>query len=155
MEQLDKVDIAILRILQEDASLSAKEIGGRIHKAASTVQGRIQRLRETGIIKKYTVIIDPDKVDLGFMTFTNVQLKDQSKKTLSNFEAAIIKFPEVLECHHMTGGHDFVLRIVARDHKEYHDVLMEKLFDTLGVGHVETKLVMKTAKSETALPIRF
>lgn len=154
MPILDKLDTDILRILQDDARLTTREIGAKLHKSHSSIQSRIQRLRDEGYIKKYTVILDNDKLDLGFMTFTNVQLKDHSEETLSNFEREIIKFPEVLECHHMTGEFDFLLRIIAKDHREYHDVLMRKLFATLSVGHVETQLVMKTAKSETALPIR-
>lgn len=154
MEKLDSLDLAILKLLQDDANQTVREIGGKLHKSFNAIQSRIQRLRDTGVIQKYTVVLDPEKVGLGFMTFTSVQLKDHSEETLTNFEQQIIKFPEVLECHHMTGNYDFVLRIVARDHREYHDVLMKKLFATLGVGHVETKLVMKTAKSETALPVR-
>lgn len=154
MKTIDPLDLSILNLLQEDARLTTREIGDRLHKSHSSIQSRIQRMRDLGIITRYTVVIDPEKVGLDFMTFTSVQLKDHSEEALSHFEREIIKFPEVLECHHMTGNHDFILRIVAKNHRDYHDVLMKKLFGTLGVGHVETKLVMKTAKSDTALPIQ-
>ena len=153
-ETLDPLDVAILRLLQDDSRMSTRDIGAKLHRSHAAISDRMQKMREQGFIKKYTVVLDHDKLNLGFMTFTSVQLKDHSEETLNHFEREIIKFPEVLECHHMTGNYDFILRIVAKDHKEYHDVLMKKLFATLGVGQVETKVVMKTAKSETALPVR-
>jgi len=154
MDKLDPLDVAILSLLQDDSRMTTREIGTRLHRSHTSVNDRMQKMRDTGYIKKYTVVLDHDKLNLGFMTFTSVQLKDHSEDTLMNFEREIIKFPEVLECHHMTGAFDFILRIVAKDHKEYHDVLMKKLFATLGVGQVETKVVMKTAKAESSLPIR-
>jgi len=154
MEILDNLDIEILRILQNDASTSTREIGDRLFKSHSTVQNRIDAMKKKGVIKRFTVEIDPDKVGLDFISFTNVQLAEHSKDTLTRFEQEIIKFPEVLECHHLTGGHDFTLRIAAYDRKHYHEVLMDKLFASFRTGHVETKLIMKTAKAGGPLPIR-
>jgi Lrp/AsnC family leucine-responsive transcriptional regulator len=151
--QLDPQDLAILRLLQEDALLTNREIGTRIFKSHSSVNDRIQRLKERGFIKKYTVVLDNEKLNLGFMTFTSVQLKEHNEEALSNFEREILKIAEVLECHQMAGKYDFVLRIVARDHRQYHETVMKKLFSTPGVLHVETQLVLKTAKMETLLPI--
>lgn len=154
MQKLDSLDLSILDILQEDARLPTREIGFKLNKSHSSIQSRIQRLRDEGFIKKYTVVLDYDKLDFGFMTFTSIQLKDHSEDLLNSFEREIVKIPEVMECHYMTGDYDFMLKIVAKDQHEYHEVLMKKLFATIGVGRVQTKLVMKTSKSDARLPIK-
>ena len=82
-----------------------------------------------------------------------MQLKDHSQHSLSHFESEIIKLPEVLECYHLTGDFDFILKVTVKDRKEYYDFLMNRLFAVVAIGKVETKLVMKAAKTETALPI--
>lgn len=153
IDSIDLFDKKILQILQNDASMTTREIGKLINLSHSSVNKRIQKMRDTGVIRKFTIDIDPDKIGLNFMTFTHVQLKDHSKETLSYFQTEIIKHAEVLECHHMSGSHDFILRIITKDHREYHEVLMNKVFGTLGVGNIETKLVMSTAKSASPLPI--
>lgn len=153
-QNLDQLDISILRLLQEDARTPAREIGEKLHKSKTTIQSRIDAMRASGLIKRFTIEIDTDIAGLDFMTYTQVQLADHSKENLRSFEEQIIRFPEVLECHHVTGGHDFILRIAATDRKHYHDTLMDKLFDSFKVGHVETMLVMKTAKTGTILPVK-
>src|SRR5687768_3922387 len=102
-DSIDLFDKKILQILQNDASMTTREIGKLINLSHSSVNKRIQKMRDTGIIRKFTIDIDPDKIGLNFMTFTHVQLKDHSKDTLSHFQSEIIKHAEVLECHHMSG----------------------------------------------------
>lgn len=151
--QLDPIDFKILDLLQQDARLTSREIGEKLHKSANPVNVRIRKLQELGFIKKYVAILDHELLDLGFMTFTHVQLKDHSKENLDHFESEIIKFREVLECYHMTGDYDFILRVAARNKDTYHDFLMNKLFAIMAVGKVQTTLVMKESKSEKALPL--
>jgi Lrp/AsnC family leucine-responsive transcriptional regulator len=153
LNQLDETDIRILQLLQENARLTGQEIGLKLNKTTTPINNRIRSLQERGYIKKYVAVLDHEKLELDFMTFTNVQLKDHSHHSLSHFENEIIKFPEVLECYHLTGDFDFILKITVKDRKEYHDFLMNKLFAIIAIGKVETKLVMKAAKTETALPI--
>ncbi len=89
------------------------------------------------------------------MAFTHVQLKDHSQKGLTNFEQEIIRFPEVLECYHMSGEYDFILRVAVKDLPAYHLFLMGKLFAIMAVGSVQSTFVMKEAKNQTALVIEY
>jgi Lrp/AsnC family leucine-responsive transcriptional regulator len=119
----------------------------------SSVNERVRKMQERGFIKKYVAVLDHQKIDRGLMAFTHVQLKDHSKKTLKDFEAAIIKFPEVMECYHMSGEFDFILRVALKDLPAYHEFLMGKLFEIMAVGNVQSTFVMREVKAETAYPI--
>jgi Lrp/AsnC family leucine-responsive transcriptional regulator len=150
MTKLDTTDIRILELMQDNARLTNKEIGEKLHKSASTIFNRIHKMQEAGYIKKYVAILDPEMIGRGQMAFTHVQLKDHSQETLTHFESEIIKFKEVLECYHMSGNYDFILRVAVKDLKVYHDFLMNKLFGIMAVGSVQSTFVMKQAKEETA-----
>ncbi|GAA3987457.1 Lrp/AsnC family transcriptional regulator [Mucilaginibacter dorajii] len=152
-QMLDHTDISILKILQENARLTNQEIAEKLHKTASPIHRRIKRLEDDGFIKRYVAVLDPQKIDRGLMAFTHVQLKDHSKDSLSLFEQAIIRLPEVLECYHMTGMYDFILKVAVKDLAAYHEFLMHELFGIMAIGSVQTTLVMKQSKHEGAFPI--
>lgn len=153
LQQLDHTDISILKILQENARLTNQEIAEKLHKTASPIYRRIKRLEEEGFIKRYVAILDPQKIDRGMMAFTHVQLKDHSQDSLRLFEQAIIRLPEVLECYHMTGMYDFILKVAVKDLAAYHEFLMNELFGIMAIGSVQSTLVMKESKHEGAFPI--
>lgn len=152
--ELDDIDIKILRLLQENCRLTNKEIGEKLHKTASPINDRIHRMQEQGVIKKYAAVLDHHKIDLGLIAFTHVQLKDHSEHSLTVFETEIIKSPEVLECYHMSGEYDFILRVATVNLPAYHNWLMNKLFRILSVGSVKSTFVMKEAKTQTPYPIK-
>jgi len=153
MEQLDDVDIRILQLLQKNCRLTNKEIGEKLHKTASPINSRIKRLEDDGFIKGYIAILDQDKIERGLMALTHVQLLNHSEESLNHFEAEICKFEEVLECYHMSGKYDFVLRIAVRDLKVYHDFLMNRLFKLVPNGQIQSTFVMKEAKRELGYPL--
>jgi Lrp/AsnC family leucine-responsive transcriptional regulator len=153
LNKLDPTDIGILQILQNNARLTNKEIGEKLHKSASAINERIRRMQEQGYIKKYVAVLDHKKIDRGLIAFTHVQLRDHSKETLNYFESEIVKLPEVLECYHMSGQYDFILRVAVKDLDAYHQFLMNHLFETVPLGSLQSTFVMKEAKSEMAYPI--
>lgn len=153
LSNLDETDIRILKLLQENARLTTKEIADRLHKTPTPVFRRIKRLEDEGYIRNYVAVLDSQKIERGLMAFTHVHLNDHSKETLSGFEQAIIQLPEVLECYHMSGEYDFILKVAVRDLETYHDFLMNKLFGIMAVGSVQSTFVMKESKKESAFPI--
>lgn len=153
LSELDSLDIRILQLLQENARQTNRDLAELLHKSASTINNRVSKLEENGFILKYIAVVDPDKIDLDFITFTHVRIKSHSKKSLMLFETEIIKFKEVLECHHMTGKFDFILRVATATKKDYHNFLMNKLNSIMEIRKIETTLIMKTAKSSGALPV--
>ncbi|TZF84812.1 Lrp/AsnC family transcriptional regulator [Pedobacter sp. BS3] len=148
--KLDATDIRILNLLQNDARLTNKEIAGILNKSITPVFERIKRLQKHGYIKRYVAILDPRKINRKLIAYTHVQLKVQSQAILKAFETEVIKFDEVMECYHMTGAFDFILRIAIRDMEAYHEFLMNKLSCLPDIGTLQSFFVMSEAKHETA-----
>ena len=153
LDKLDDTDIRILQILQDNARLTNKEIGAQLFKSASTINDRIRRMQDKGYIKKYVAVLDSKMIGRGFTAFTHVHLKDHSKEIINHFEEEIVKLPEVLECYHMSGQYDFILRVAVRDLDAYHIFLMNNLFEKFSIGSIESTFVMREAKAEMAAPI--
>jgi Lrp/AsnC family leucine-responsive transcriptional regulator len=151
--QLDNTDIGILELLQQDGRLTHKELAHRLNKSVTPIHIRVKRLQDEGYIKRYTVIVDPKKIGRNLIAYTQVQLKEHSQKALVSFQQEVIKLAEVMECYHMTGAFDFLLRIAISDMNEYNQLLMEKLSKLPDVGVMQSFFVMSEAKHETAYEI--
>jgi Lrp/AsnC family leucine-responsive transcriptional regulator len=149
-QDLDQTDIGILNLLQTDARLSHKELALRLNKTVTPIHVRVRRLQNEGYIKRYAAIVNPKKIGRDLIAYTQVQLKEHSQKSLMAFSAEIIKLTEVMECYHMTGAFDFLLRIAIKDMDEYNQLLMNKLSNLPDVGTMQSFFVMSEAKNETA-----
>jgi DNA-binding Lrp family transcriptional regulator len=152
MMDLDPTDIEILRLLQQNAEITNKEISHKLHKSIATIHERIRRLKEQGYIKRTVAILDRKKIDKSLIAFSHVLLKDHSANTLSSFEKEVVKFPEVMECFQMTGTFDFILRIATADMDAYH-IFYRKLATLPNITTVQSFFVLSETKSDTAYPI--
>lgn len=151
MDELDKTDIGILQLLEQDGRLNHKQIAHQLHKTVNPIHLRIRKLLQKGFIKRFTIIVDHKKVGRGLIAYTQVLLKQHSRETLANFKQEVVQLPEVMECYHMTGGFDFLLRIAIRDMDEYNALLTNKLSGLPDVGKLESFFVMSVNKHETSL----
>ena len=152
-EVLDAIDAKILDLIQHDASLSVAEIAERVSLSSSPCWRRIKRLEDAGVIEKRVTILDREKLGLAFEVFAEVKLSLPTKGNLEAFEAAVINWPEVAQCATVTGGMDYVLRIITRDMHAFDDFLREKLLSLGLVSNVESRIVMRSVKSSTAVPL--
>ncbi len=148
--ELDQTDIGILKLLQEDARLTHKELAARLNKSVTPIHIRIKRLQDEGYIKRYAAILNPKKINRGLIAYMQVQLKVHSEHSLRTFQKEAIKLQEVMECYHMTGAFDFLLRIAIGDMNEYNDVLMNKLANLPDVGTMQSFFVLSEGKNESA-----
>ena len=152
-ETLDAVDARILDLIQHDASLSVAEIAERVGLSSSPCWRRIKRLEDAGVILRRVTLLDREKLGLAFEVYAEVRLTVPTKDNLSTFEAAVMTWPEVAQCATVTGGMDYVLRVVTRDIHAFDDFLRDKLL-TLGlVQNVESRIVMRSVKNTTAAPL--
>lgn len=152
-EQLDDIDLSILGLLQQDASLSIAEIAERVGLSSSPAWRRIERLKKAGVIVRQVTLLDPEKLGLTFEVFASVKLQLPSRENLERFEAAVHKWPEVVDCATVTGAVDYMLRIVTTDIHAYDDFLRDKML-TLGlVSDVQSRIVIRPAKRTTAAPL--
>lgn len=152
--QLDDIDIKILNHLQQNARLNHKELGDRLHKAPTTIYTRITKLEKAGLIKGYVALLNQKKIHMGQTVYTHVQLKNHSEETMQQFENAINNMPEVMECYHLTGDYDFLLRIVVKDIETYHQFLVNNLFRIGLVAKMDSAVVMRESKRVTAFELR-
>jgi DNA-binding Lrp family transcriptional regulator len=143
---LDKKDMAILKLLQENARVTVKEISEKIHLSTTPVHERIKRMEESGVIKQYVTLVDQNKVDLNLMVICYVSLKEHSKNAGVKFIKTINELHEVIECYSISGEFDFMLKVVCKDMNAYYDFHVNKLSQQENMGNVQSVFVMGVIK---------
>ncbi len=144
--QTDKKDLAILRLLQQNARITVKEISGKVHLSTTPVHERIKRMEENGIIKQYATLVDYQKVKKALMVICYVSLRQHGKNAGAKFINTINSMNEVIECFSISGEFDFMLKVVCQDMNAYYDFHVNKLSEIENVGHVQSIFVMGIIK---------
>ncbi|WP_276090360.1 Lrp/AsnC family transcriptional regulator [Pedobacter sp. JY14-1] len=152
-QYLDQTDREILKLLQQDAKLTSKEIAAKLRRRPSTIFTRFNRLKNLGYIKDSVTLIDREKLTGLMIVFINVQLADHSSGALTVFQEQIRVHQEVMECYHTTGQIDFVLKIVVQDMLAYKEFLIQKLSKMTNVQAYTSHFVINEAKRELAYPL--
>ena len=152
-EPLDAVDAKILDLIQHDASLSVAEIAERVGLSSSPCWRRIKRLEDVGVIMRRVTLLDREQLGLGFEVYATVKLSLPTKENLDLFELAVKGWPEVIQCATVTGGEDYVLRIVTRDIHGFDNFLRDKLLSSGLVSNVQSRIVVRGVKDSTAVPL--
>ena len=143
---LDQKDLAILKLLQENARITIKEISDKMHLSTTPVHERIKRLEESGVIKQYATLVDHTKVKKGLMVICYVSLSLHNKNAGSKFIKAIQEMNEVIECYNISGEFDFMLKVVAENMDAYYDFHVNKLSQVENMGHLQSVFVMGIIK---------
>ncbi|MGN0195700.1 MAG: Lrp/AsnC family transcriptional regulator [Candidatus Cryptobacteroides sp.] len=146
MDTLDKTDLQILRILQDNARLTTKELAARVHLSTTPVFERLKRLETGGYIKKYIAIVDAEKLNQGFVVFCRVKLRRLGKVIAEDFTRVIQGIPEVTECYNISGEYDYLLKIHAPDMKYYQQFILNVLGTVESLGSIESTFVMDEVK---------
>lgn len=152
-EALDRIDLSILRELQHNARLSNVELAKRVNLSPSPCLARVRVLENRGTINRYVALVDPVAVGLGLSVFIQVRLQYQVEKTLEQFEVAVNKFPEIVECYLMTGDSDYLLRVVVPDVQTLERFILNGLTKISGVANIRSSFALKQVKYDTALPL--
>jgi Lrp/AsnC family leucine-responsive transcriptional regulator len=153
MEEMDSVDVKILEILQAEGRITNIDLAKRVHLTQGPTLARVKQLETAGYIRRYTALVDAFSVGMQVLAFVSVILESHKKKTSLDFMKAIADLPEVLECHHIAGDEDFLLKVVAGSPKEYENFVLEKLTKIQGIEKVKTTFVLSSPKLETAVPL--
>ncbi len=149
----DEVDMAILTHLQKDSTITNAELAKQVGLSPSACLGRTKRLKEAGILKQFIAIVDEQKIGLEVVTFVFVSLEPHDRKTTESFLESIRKIPNVMECHNISGIHDYLLKIVAPSINAYRNFVIDTLIEVPGVGKVETSVVLSSEKLSYQLPL--
>ena len=151
---MDQVDRNILLLLQEDASLSAREIAEAVNLTPTPAWRRVQKLERDGIITRRVALVDPRAVNLGVSALVHIRTNQHSAEWLDRFQAAIEHFPEIVEAYRTSGEIDYMLRVVVPDIETY-DVFYKRLIEEVDLYDVRTIFVMEKMKQTTALPLTY
>lgn len=152
-EVLDATDIRILRILQENARITVKDLSRQVHLSPTPVFERLHRLEDGGYIRRYTAILDAAKLGRGFLVFCSVRLRRMGKDIANDFVRRIKDIPEVAECYNISGDFDYLLKIYAPDMQYYNDFLINTLGTIESLGSVQSSFVMNEIKNNYGLPL--
>lgn len=150
METFDPIDKKILKVLQADARLNTKQIAGKIGLTVTPTYERLKKIEQSGVVKEYVALLDRKKIGKTIVAFINVSLQLHSKPLINAFERAIVKVPEVMECFHVAGNFDYLLKVVVKDMNSYQNFLSNKLATIENIAHVQSSFVMTEIKYQTA-----
>ena len=150
---LDLTDKKILNLLQQNSKANIKEIALKIGLTQTPTYERIKRLEKAGVIKNYIAVLDKEKVGYTIEVFCQVTLLVHSKEMITRFENAINKIDEVMECFHVAGNYDYLLKIIVKDMNSYQAFLKNKLSVLDSVANVQSTFVMSSTKDSAGLSL--
>jgi Lrp/AsnC family leucine-responsive transcriptional regulator len=157
---LDKTDLKILSILQSNGRLTNQEVAEKVNLSPSPCLRRIRNLEESGVIRQYVALLDPDKIGLGLLAYVNVRLEKHSdtpagssRSPRADFAASVENWPEVVACYAMTGEMDYLLRVHVEDMEHFSQFMMETLLKHPAVLDVKSSFALQRIKDTTALPL--
>ncbi|WP_457611115.1 Lrp/AsnC family transcriptional regulator [Lutibacter sp.] len=146
MIKLDQTDKKILKLLQTNSKANIKEIALKIGLTQTPIYERIKRLEKHGVIQQYVAILNKEKLGYTIEVFCQVTLLVHSKELIRKFEVAVNKMEEVIECFHIAGNYDYLLKVIVKDMKSYQLFLKNKLAILDSVGNVQSTFVMSSTK---------
>jgi Lrp/AsnC family transcriptional regulator len=150
---MDRTDLRILAILQEDCSLPVAEVAQRVNLSQTPCWRRIQKLEAQGVIERRVAILNPESVGFGLSVFVEIETGDHSADWLSGFAAAVKAMPEVMEVYRMAGDVDYLLRVAVGSMGEF-DEFYRRLIADVPLKNVTSRFAMERVKSSTAYPLR-
>ncbi len=149
---LDEIDKKLINLLQKDSKQTTKMLSLQLNLSVTAVYERIKKLEKNGVIINYIALIDKQKIDKSFMVFCSIKLEKHSKDFIKQFEKEIVKLDEVLECFHVSGDYDYILKIFVKDMEEYRAFMVQKItslkhigstYSTFMIGEVKNSLEVK------------
>ena len=151
--KLDQIDHKVLEILQQNAKITNAQLSKEIGLSPAPTLERVKKLETSGIIQSYHAQLNRDKVGLGVTTFVTVSLTGHKNQVTESFVHQINDIPEVIECHHVTGSGDFLLKIIAKDISSYQKLMLEKINEIEEVAGTQTMVILSTFKESKVLPV--
>jgi Lrp/AsnC family transcriptional regulator, leucine-responsive regulatory protein len=152
--RLDQIDVKLLMELQANARISITTLAKRVALTPTPCARRVQQLEAAGIIRSYVTLLDQAMLGLPVNAFVEVRLVREGKAEVAEFESAVERCPQVMECWAMSGGYDYLLRVVTSDLEAYNRFLRDELLSLRCVDHVETSFALQRVVERTALPLK-
>lgn len=153
MQKLDATDLKLLDLLQENAKFTNKELSLKLNLSVTAIFERIKKLEREKIIIRYTSILDRNKVNYGFMVFCHIKLIQHTQEYIKQFEQEVQQLKEVIECFHVSGDYDYLLKVCVEDMENYRKFMVTKLTALHHIGSTQSSFMIGEGKNTTAYPI--
>lgn len=153
MIQLDSIDKKLLQFLQNDSKQTNKELSHKLGLSVTAVYERIKKLERAGVIQKYVALVDKKRVDKSFVTFCNIKLLQHTKAYVMQFEKEVTKLDEVLECYHISGDYDYLLKVIVTDMDEFREFMVKKLTSISHIGSTQSAFMINEVKHTTVISV--
>jgi Lrp/AsnC family leucine-responsive transcriptional regulator len=150
---LDPIDKKLMLLLQTDSKNTTKELSLKLNLSVTAVYERVKKLEREGVIDKYVALLNKSKVDRGFVVFCHLKLIQHSQEFLTKFESEVVKLSEVLECFHVSGDYDYILKIVVKDMEAYREFLVSKLTTLQHIGSTQSTFMISEVKNTTIVAV--
>jgi len=153
INKFDDIDKTILVLLQKNGRITNAQLASEAGISPSAMLERVKRLEKNGVIRQYVALLNPEKIGRCMFGLVSVSLAMHKYSSIHRFEMEISKLSEVLECYHIAGEYDFLIKIVVSSMKEYEDFLIKRLTKIEGINKVHTNFILSTVKHSTKIPI--
>lgn len=153
LNKLDITDLEILKILQVDNKKTIKDMANQLNLSTTPIFERIKKLEKLGIIDKNIAVLNPKLLNLKLTAFISISVSDHRKLAIDQFSDEIIQFPQVMECHHITGSSDFLVKILVEDIDAYNEFLTNQISNVSNIAKIESAFSLSTRKLTLALPL--
>ena len=150
---MDGIDHKILALLQQDARITNSDLARQVELSPPGLQRRLRKLEESGVIQKYVTVLDRERLGFDMLCFVQATLQRHEPEAVRRFRDIVKAMPEVLECHHITGEYDYLLKVLVRNRSHLEQFLVDKLTPVPGMDKIRTSLVLREIKATTATPL--
>lgn len=150
---LDHKDRQLLNLLQQNSKRTTKSLATELSLSVTAVFERIKKLERLEVIDGYVAMVNRKKIDRDFLVICQVKLIQHSKEFITQFEREISKFPEVLECYHVSGDYDYILKIIVKDISEYREFMVSKLTNLQHIASTQSAFTIKEVKTTTTVAL--
>ena len=151
--KLDDIDKKILQFLQADSKQTNKELSNKLNLSVTAVYERVKKLENQDVIDKYVVLVNKENVQKEFVAFCNIKLLQHSQDYVIKFEREVAKLNEVMECYHISGDYDYLLKVIVKDMEAYREFMVNRLTKINHIGSTHSTFMINEVKHTTALTI--
>lgn len=149
----DAIDIKLLELLQDDCKQTNKELSNKLNLSVTATYERIKKLENNGVIDKYVALINKEKIDKAFVAFCHIKLIQHSQDFVTKFEREVVKIDEVVECYHISGDFDYLLKVHVMDMVAFREFMVKKLTTINHIGSTHSMFMINQVKYTTAIGI--
>ncbi len=146
---MDNIDRKLLTLLQKDTKQTTKELSIKLNLSVTAVYERIKKLEREGIISNYVALLNRNKINKGFVVFCHLKLIQHSRELLTTFEKEVVQLDEVLECFHVSGDYDYILKVCVKDMEAYREFMVTKLTNLQHIGSTHSTFMIGEVKNTT------